>query len=442
MKKFKSLIALLIAIAMVICMMAGCGDTGSNDGTTGGNEGTSGNNDATTGGNDDPVSDYDTEDEVLLGITDTTIYVGNTAGTTGALASIGEPFNVGIQAAFAAYNAAGGFKGLNVELKHYDDGGDATQSVTLTEQLIFDDEVFAIVGNFGSYAVAANLDIIIDEGVPMVYAAAGNDILYNGSAEGNEKAVFPVQPLNYTEGQMLILRAFAPYDNGGMGGTKVGVLSNTDEASQTMLAGIKAEAETSGLSANVVYQNVTGEDYSAAINAFKDAGCDVVVVAVTGSYFTTSLVAMANANFYPMVLTTYNNASAAVLNDDTTILKSEYEAVMANIQIFAQAWLDIASTEYVFDVECATGLGQAYKALYSIYGMDYTGVTGFTEEYWVVAQNIFDYCAAAGRADGMTMSYNSYALAGYIAGDLFCQGLAAMEEAGVALTRENYIQIM
>lgn len=38
---------------------------------------------------------------------DDTIYVGNTAATTGAGASIGVPFNIGIQAAFAAYNAEG-----------------------------------------------------------------------------------------------------------------------------------------------------------------------------------------------------------------------------------------------------------------------------------------------------------------------------------------------
>lgn len=426
MSNFKKLFSLILALMMVLSCFAGCNKDGGDD------EG------AATKVVGDNVAVED-----LAGITGDTIYVGNTAGTTGALSSIGEPFNLGIQAAFAAYNADGGYKGLKVALKHYDDGGDATQAVTLMNQLVFDDEVFAVVGNFGSYAVASNLDILIDEGVPMVYAAAGNDILFNEKAEGNDKAIFPVQPLNHTEGQILILRAFAPADKGGMAAVKVGVLSNNDEASQSMLAGVKAEAETSNLSSKIVYQNVAGDDYSGAINAFKDAGCDVIVCLVTGNYFTTALKAMANANLYCKVLTSYNNASAAVFNDaTTTLLASEYEAVFNTVAIYAQGWLDISSTTYVFDAEAATPLGQAYKALYESMSMEYTGVVNFNETYWDVACDIYNYAVSQGRADALVMSYDSFALAGYIAGNLFCQGLEALEASGEALTRENYIAIM
>lgn len=449
----KKLFSILLAMTMVLCLFAGCGGdsseastktiaiggtgaTGSTGGVTTGttNNGTTGTTNTTqTSGGTLGVED-------IKGITETTIYVGNTAATTGAYAPIGEPFNLGIQAAFAAYNKQGGFYGLNVELINYDDGGDAAQSVTYMQQLIHDDEVFAVVGNFGSYAVAANLDILIDENIPMVYAAAGNDILFNESAEDGERAIFPVQPLCYTEGQMLILRAFAPAEAGGMAGTKVGVLTNNDEASQTMLSGIKYEAGVSGLNDKIVYQNVATTDYSAAINALKDAGCDVVVYA-SSTYFTTALLAMSNAEYYPTVLTTYNNASATVLNNGS-ILMPEFEPVLANIPIFAQAWLDITSTDYVFDPNCETSLGQAYKNFYAMYGTEYTGVTGFNEIYWGVAQNIYDYCIGQGRGDAMAMSYNSYALAGYIAGDLFCQGLIALEQSGKDLTRQNFIDIM
>lgn len=443
----KKLISILLAIAMVTCLFAGCGgdkdttptktiNVGNN--TTGTTQGTQGNDGTTQ--STESTSDGTLSVEDIKGITETTIFVGNTAATTGAYAAIGEPFNIGIQAAFAAYNANGGFYGLNVELINYDDQGDASQSVTYMQQLIHDDEVFAVVGNFGSYAVAANLDILIDEGIPMVYAAAGNDVLFNDSAEGGERAIFPVQPLCFTEGQMLILRAFAPNESGGMGGTKVGVLTNNDEASQTMLSGIKAEASKSKLDSKIVYQNVSTDDYSAAINALKDAGCDVVVYA-SSTYFTTALLAMANAEYYPTVLTTYNNSNAAMFNTGN-FLNTEYEAVMDNINIFAQAWLDITSADYVFDVDAQTPLGNAYKNLYSLMGTDYTGVVGFNEEYWGVAQTIFDYCAAQGRTDALNMSYNSYALAGYIAGDLFCQGLAALQASGNDLTRANFIDIM
>lgn len=380
--------------------------------------------------------------EELKGVTEDTILVGNTAGTTGALATIGGPFNIGIEAAFAAYNAEGGFNGKSVKLQHYDDGGVATQSVTLTEQLIHEDEVFAIVGNFASNCVAANLPIIKEANVPMVYAAAGNNELLNEAAEGADRGIFPVQPLNFTEGRMLILRAFAPLANGGLGGTKVGVLTNTVEASQTILKGIEAEAADLPAAQKdaITYQNVTSTDFSAAINALKNAGCDVVVMGVIGADFTSALTAMANANYYVPVLTSYNNANAGILNDAaTTVLAEQYTDVLTNIPIYAQAWLDITSTEYLY-TNADSALLKGYEAL----GLAQpgAGMPGFKEEYWVVAEKIFNYCTEQGMDNAFAMSYDSYALAGYIAGDLFCQGLKELEAQGKELTRANYVDVL
>ena len=380
--------------------------------------------------------------EELKGVTEDTILVGNTAGTTGALATIGGPFNIGIEAAFAAYNAEGGFNGKSVKLQHYDDGGVATQSVTLTEQLIHEDEVFAIVGNFASNCVAANLPIIKEANVPMVYAAAGNNELLNEAAEGADRGIFPVQPLNFTEGRMLILRAFAPLANGGLGGTKVGVLTNTVEASQTILKGIEAEAADLPAAQKdaITYQNVTSTDFSAAVNALKNAGCDVVVMGVIGADFTSALTAMANANYYVPVLTSYNNANAGILNDAaTTILAEQYTDVLTNIPIYAQAWLDITSTEY-FYTNPDSALLKGYEAL----GLAQpgAGMPGFKEEYWVVAEKIFNYCTEQGMDNAFAMSYDSYALAGYIAGDLFCQGLKELQAQGKELTRANYVDVL
>ncbi len=410
MKKFTRFFALVLALVMVASVLSACGSK-------------------------------DTKEE-LKGVTEDTILVGNTAGTTGALATIGGPFNTGIQAAFAAYNAEGGFNGKQVKLQHYDDGGVATQSVTLTEQLIHEDEVFAIVGNFASNCVAANLPVIKEANVPMVYAAAGNDELLNEAAEGADRGIFPVQPLNFTEGRMMILRAFAPADDGGLEGKKVGVLSNTVEASQTMLKGIQAEAEelAADKKDSIIYQNVTSSDYSGAINALKNAGCNVVVITVIGADFTSALTAMANANFYVPVLTSYNNANAGVLNDPaTTMLAEQYTDVITNIPIFAQAWLDITSTEYYYN-DSNSALFQGYAAL----GLtqEGLGMPGFKEEYWAVAENIFNYCTEQGMANAFAMSYDSYALAGYIAGDLFCQGLKELQAQGKELTRANYVDIM
>lgn len=125
--KLTRILALSLVLVMSLAVLTACPDPGPGPGPGPG-----------------PVDEPDD----LLGITDDTIWVGNTAGTTGALSTIGAPFNLGIEAAFAAYNKAGGYNGKSIKLKHYDDGGLAENSTTLLEKLIHEDEVFAIVGHY------------------------------------------------------------------------------------------------------------------------------------------------------------------------------------------------------------------------------------------------------------------------------------------------------
>ncbi len=430
------------------------GDGGNGDGGNGGNDGEQGGNgdggnDGEQGGNGDGGNDepVDLPDD-LKGITDDTIWVGNTAGTTGALAAIGGPFNMGIEAAFAAYNKAGGFNGKKVALKHYDDGGIPDNSISMLDTLIYEDEVFAIVGHFGSYAVDVTIETLKDEKVPMIYAAAGNNVLFNENATSiGDKGIFPVQPLNGTEGRMLILRAFAPADKGGLAATKVGVISNSNEASQALLSGIKAEASESKLT-NIVYQDVSTSDYTAAVNNLKAAGCDTVILTVIGADFLTALTTMADSAYVCNVLTSYNNASAAVFNDPASqTMLPAYESIFSTMNIFTQAWLDITSTEYIYKDD-SSALYNAYKAAGLVYAKDEggnfyeLGVAGFSPEYWTVANNIYDYVFTQDKTKAFAMSYDAYALAGYIAGDLFCQALEALEQSGKALSRANLIAIM
>lgn len=413
------------------------------------------------GGNDDPGK--------YAGVTDTTIYVGNTAATTGTQASIGAPFNYGIKAALWEYNQKGGFSGtyngkevsgLKVALKTYDDGGDATQSVTYMDRLIEEDEVFAIVGNYGSYAVSANLDIIKDARVPMVYAAAGNEEMAKEKATGADRYIFPVQPISSTEGAFLIQRAFAPADKGGLEGTKVGVITNNNDVSVALLKKIRSEANNlpAAQKNNITYQNVSDTEtgYGTAATALKSAGCDVVILAIATDYIK-SVSALMDAGFTSenvKILTTFNNASSSFFDTFETVdgnVVTHFDAKYANIidAVHAHGWIDItddAITGYKYTTEGA--LFDSYKALVanSQYPNMYdAGVFGFCEEYWSVAEVLFNYGATNTSEVPVgffpfTLSYNSFALAGYIAGNLFCQGLEMLGDK--ALTRTNYVDAM
>ena len=219
-----------------------------------------------------------------------------------------------MEAAFKEYNDAGGFQGKSIKLVHYDDGFDAAQGLTYTKTLVETDNVFAIVGHFGTNTVGATLDYLKEKGIPMVYAATGIEDLYQEGATGNDKVIYPVQPIYNSEGRVLLARALAPVEGGmGLGGTKVGVIYTSDDAGSGLKYGVEKQNET--LNAELVYQEVdaAATNFSAAVNVLKNGGCDVVIACMNQAPLATLMASMRDANYNVNVVTSYVNASAVTL---------------------------------------------------------------------------------------------------------------------------------
>lgn len=388
-------------------------------------------------------------EEVSQGVGEGKILVGNAAATSGAFATVGGPFNAGLQAAFKAYNDKGGFgeEGLKIELKHYDDGFNGATGATYTEKLIEEDEVFALVGHFGTPTVEATLDMIKDKGIPMVYAATGVSGLFNEQAEGTERAVMSVQPIYDAEGQVLLARAVAPTEgNLGLGGKKIGVISTTDDAGKGMLNGIKLEAKKLGVT-DITYVTTaatTGTNHATAVSVLKNAGCDVVIIAANQAPFA-EIMSYFNTGGYDnvKVITSYVSANADMAD---ALIKAG--AVTETREAYATAWLDIADT-YVYAPDASNVIGSSLWAGYKMYddtlGLPTyydAGVPGFSQEYWAVAEEIFAWGLENDPNQAWALSFNSYALAGYIAGHMFIEGLDRVEEAGKVLNWTNYIDAM
>lgn len=107
------------------------------------------------------------------GVTDTTIRVGNSAAISGAYAPVGAPFIAGIEAYFEMINSEGGVDGKNIEFVHIDDEFDPAKGKAALQTLVEDEEIFALVGHFGTPVVAATIDDIKSYGIPVVYFATG-----------------------------------------------------------------------------------------------------------------------------------------------------------------------------------------------------------------------------------------------------------------------------
>lgn len=336
-------------------------------------------------------------EEVAQGVTDTTIKIGNTAATTGALAAVGIPFNVGLEAVLEEVNEAGGVDGREIEFVHYDDEFNAAKGLQFTEKLVEDDEVFALVGHFGTPTVGATIDYIQDMGVPMVYAATGINDLYFQRTVGNP--VMAVQPIYKTEGRILLARAMSETD---LFGTvdKVGVIYTADDAGLSIKAGIDVQALDMGISSQVV-STVGSGDFSAAVLALVAAEVDAVIVATNQAYFGAALNAMSAGGLEKPVLTSYVSANTYYI---------PAAAVSASRPVYTNAWVDITSagvadelTDFYATIDGYSVLTAEQKTLYKA---------------------------------------NSFAIAGYIAAKIFVEGLERVAANEEALNWENFIAAM
>ena len=372
----------------------------------------------------------DTENHVIT--------VGNTAATTGAFASVGVPFNYAQEAYFWYFeNHTDGYKDAegnkySIAFKHYDDGFDGVAGKTYTQKLVEEDKVFALVGHFGSNTVGATVDYITEQEIPMVYGVCGVSDLYN-----TERNIMTVQPIYDTEGQSMVATAFAAKDKGGLGATKLGVISTTDEAGKGMLNGIKIEVEKLGKSSAVTYQEAAADasDYSAQVTALKNAGCDVVIIAANQAPFVNIANTFVTANYENVnIITSYVSANYATMGGLVTS-----GAINATRNVYAGAWLVTGSVpdttfkgwnDFVDFVEVMT--------LYA----KYKGETLLTTEDATYGSYISLYFGNEEWAkDGVSAYFlNSYAMAGYVSANVFCQGLSRM--TGKLLTWEAFIDAM
>ena len=345
-----------------------------------------------------------TPETVAQGVTDTTIKIGNAATVTGGFAVVGVPFNAGIKTRLMEANA-NPIGGRTIEFVTYDDGGLASQGAQLTERLVEDDKIFALVGHFGTWTVGQTLPYIRDKGIPMVYAATGINSLFFQSSPKNP--IFAVQPIYRTEGRIMVARIFKEADLFGTV-AKLGVIYTTEDAGYSMLVGIEEQAATMNKTTALVKQGVAaGSDYSPAIIAMKNAGVDAVIVATNQVYFQGIVTAMAAYALIKPVVTSYVSAAANYI---------PAAAVNQGINVYTNAWVDILSEAGAADFTTFTTAVQA--------AIDAGVLTGLEVAYSLLPALV------------------AFTIAGYVAADVFITGLERLEEDKKVITWENYIDAL
>ena len=327
----------------------------------------------------------ETKPEAAQGVTDTTITVANSAATSGALASVGVPFNAGIQAYFNMVNDKGGIDGREILFEHVDDEFDPIKGKAALQKFVEDDEVFAIVGHFGTPVVGATIDDLKDYGIPSVYFATGIGQLYAQGAETNADGynIFPVQPIYTTEGQIMVARCV-----GTLEATKIGIIYTNDDAGKDMLKGAEAKAKELGIEYVSEQVSAGSADVSAAVTSIKNSGADAIICASIQATMPTIVKELAAQGVTAPVITTYVNVSSAIPDLVAADIAGKFD-------VYGNGWV-------AYDDQAALDLYQE----------------------WV------------GKIDP-AYDMNAYAQTGWIAAHFFCEGLRRVE--GKDLTWESYM---
>ena len=372
----KRLLPLLVALAMIFALAA-CGSNGDSAAS------------ADPAATDSTVASAAPVDDGPPGITDTEIKIANTAATSGAYAPVGVPFNAGIQAYLDMVNAAGGIDGRKITFVHKDDEFDPVKGKAYLQEMVEDEEVFAIVGDFGTPVVAATVDDLKTYGLPVVYFATGIGQLYSEKATTNDEGynLFPVQPIYVTEGKIMVARGVGSFD-----ATKIGVIYTSDDAGKDMLSGIEAQCKEQSVEFVAEQVAAGAADVSAAVTSIKNSGADFVIVAAIQATMPTIVKEMAAQGMTVPAITTYVNVSPKISEQIATDIAGKFD-------VYGDGWVS-------YEEDRAENLAEFQK--------------------WVAA----DY------------KDNVYAQTGWIAASFFCEGLTRVAAGGEELTWTSYMKAL
>jgi len=206
----------------------------------------------------------------VQGITDTEIVIGAVLDLSGPLAIAGGPQRDGMIFATEEINNAGGIHGRKIRLILEDSGYDTKKGILITQKLLSQDKVFALVNTFGSAIVQATQPVAIEHGIPFLFPSAASNITY-----------LPFHPLKFglfaTSNDHM--RVVVDYAYGKLGKRRFGILYQDDETGQSALRAAEDQLKAHGLTLVERTSYKRGDtNFSAQVSRLKAANADIVVV--------------------------------------------------------------------------------------------------------------------------------------------------------------------
>ena len=240
----KRFLAMVLAAAMMLTAMVGCGNGNTQDGGNANNAGATGD----------------------------TIKIGGLAPLTGDVSVYGVAVDNGVKMAVEEINADGGVLGKQIEYIVYDEKGDATEAVNAYNKLVQSDNVVAIVGDVTSKPTLAVAQQAAKDKIPLITAS--------GTAENITQAgenIFRACFIDPFQGELM-----ASYASKKLEKKTAAIINNiSDDYSKGLYEAFEAAAGDLGIEVVQVEGYGKGTvDFKAQLTNIKSKNPDVIFLPV------------------------------------------------------------------------------------------------------------------------------------------------------------------
>jgi branched-chain amino acid transport system substrate-binding protein len=254
---------------------------------------------AACGAGDDRSDEDDGGGVSEVGVSEESVTVGAHFPLTGVAAPGYSEIPTGAKAYFDYVNAQGGVHGRQIEYLVKDDGYNPTNTNTVTNELVLQDEIFAMVGGLGTPTHSAVVDFLNEEGVPDLFVSSGS--LQWGDDVADKPYTFGWQPDYEIEGKII-----GQYVAENLPDAKVGLFLQDDDFGEDAEKGVRQYLEDQVVGVERYTSGNT--DVGPQIAGLQASGADLVLSFNTPSYTALSQLVSLKLGYDPQWF--YSNVGA------------------------------------------------------------------------------------------------------------------------------------
>jgi branched-chain amino acid transport system substrate-binding protein len=239
------------------------------------------------------------------GVTPTTITIGGTIPISGPAAAYGS-VGRGADAYFKYVNSKGGVFGRKIVYKYLDDEFDVAKTITLTRQLVEQDQVFAIFNSVGTEHALAIRSYLNDRKVPQLFIGSGVSKL------ATEHAKYPWS-MGYLPSFAGEGAVYGRYIAAHRPKARIAVLYENSDFGKDMLNGLRHGLGGKGKIVGTQAYEVADADVASQLAKLKSSGADTLMLFATPKFAIFGYVGAFRLGWHPQVYVTSVSISPDIM---------------------------------------------------------------------------------------------------------------------------------